>query len=185
MDKHTFEYCPPIKDGYLTDDISRIPGGYISYKCTCPHTKGAFRKRAFLVAHIRRAPHREWLNNKNMTQHEKSITSQVTNNTPVFVPENTIPDPKPIESPEPVITTDPSIEIDVLSESYYEEESIGITTQEYTLLNSKIQNLEYKIQDMKKYLNKPFLKFLKMQIWLPLISLLNPGYLKYSLIIKS
>ena len=153
MNKHTFEYCPPIKDGYLTDDISTIPSGYISYKCTCPHTKGNFLKRAFLVAHIRRAPHREWLNNKNMTQHEKTITSQITNETPVFVPENTIPDPKPIESPEPVITTDPQLELDELSESFYEE-NIDMSSREYALLSYKIQNLEHKIQEMKKYIKK-------------------------------
>ena len=85
--KHFIYNCPKVGD-YLVDDISKIPSGYLSYSCSCPHTKGVYAKRALLVAHIRRQPHREWVNNMNMTLHEtKPPCPVITPETPIFVPE--------------------------------------------------------------------------------------------------
>lgn len=155
MDKQFFQYAPPIRDGFLADDISIIPTGFISYGCSCPHTKGPFSKRALLVAHIRRHAHREWLNNKSMTQHENNIILEITPQTPIFVPEpEPKPDTEPDTEPEPdavnTYSTRADIDTDSNEESLYDE----ILFADFILLKSRVQYLENTVNDLKKQLTR-------------------------------
>mgnify|MGYP001383040632 CR=1 FL=1 len=148
QEKNHFIYnCPKVGD-YLVDDISKIPSGYQSYGCSCPHTKGVYAKRALLVAHIRRQPHRDWINNTNMTLHEtKSMCHAITPETPIFVPEP-VPEPQVEIEKQPIKDEVGDEELTDNGESYFIEEYT------FDFLSQRIQTLEDTVDELKKTVHK-------------------------------
>ena len=151
--KHFIYNCPKVGD-YLVDDISKIPSGYLSYSCSCPHTKGVYAKRALLVAHIRRQPHREWVNNMNMTLHEtKPPCPVITPETPIFVPE-----PELVrEHNEDVVDdlVDDVVDVDVSGEELTDNgESYFIEEYTFDFLSQRLQTLEDTVDELKKTVHK-------------------------------